>query len=221
MQVVDILIQQVVPTGASMLADYIRNRPQPPSRLAPIPPPSAEGDGCPVCRAHRESAEAMALLNGLSRQVDATGEIPSGLGGTIPLARKSVEDARASLVDTAMAFPNLRNEIEDADRRLALTQSDLSTELQPSVVSSVALHATEAWEACYELARVAFAPKTQGEHDPLIEWLNDVKDHPEMTNDEAISRLKGLLHDDRDTDSGRGGDAARDVRGPEPSRRRA
>ncbi len=196
-QFVDIVVQQFGTLGVSMAADYIRGRAREPAPPTPILPPATGGDGCPVCRAHREAGEAMALMRGLAAKTAAAGEIPAGLGGTVPLARKSVEDARASLVDVATSFPHLRDEIRRADNALAAAHHTLTGTLDPSAVPDAARASEEAWNACYDLAEAAFAPvgdtpQAEG-HDPLLDWIHRVRT-TYMTDEEAVADLKGVLH---------------------------
>ena len=194
-QLVDIVVQHFGTLATSMVADYIRTRPQERTPAgAPILPPAASGDNCPVCRAHREAAEAMALMEGLAGQVERSGELPAGLGGTVPLARRCLEEARDSLVAVAASFPDLHDEVRRADGVLAAAQSTLSGTLAPSMVPSVARQTREAWQSCYELARLAFAPAAApaAQDDPLLAWVHRVR-ATDMTDDEAIAALKGVL----------------------------
>lgn len=211
-QLVEMAIREIGSFCISWVADGIRQSvkdPAPPTGDSPLGVDPEHNGGCPVCAVHREAAEANALVSGLAERAAAAGEIPPGLGGTIPIARKCLDDARAALSDVAQSFPNLRSEIERCDRELAAARSSLNGTLTPPMIAAAARRTTDAWVACYDLADAAFKPPAKTErHDPLIGWIDEVKSKPEMSNDEAIAKLKEVL-DARDTDTRGNGGAPR------------
>jgi hypothetical protein len=222
-QLVEVAIREFGTYCVSVVAESIRRTVKDPAprRLeeSSLPAAPEHNGGCPVCAVHREAAEANALLAGLAARAAATGEIPPGLGGTIPLARKCLDDARANLPDVALAFPDLRSDIERCDRELAAAHKSLDGTLGAAEITSASRRTGDAWAACYDLADAAFAPPAKQEHDPLITWIDDVKAHPQMSNDEAIAKLKEVL--DGDAYSRRDGNASRATGRAEPSRRGA
>lgn len=176
-------------------ADYLRKsvKPPVPPHLgeSPLPAGDDHNGGCPLCSVHRHTAEAKGLVDGMAEHVTDTGEIPDGAGGTIPVARDCIDQARGELVTVAQNFPQLRPQIERADRELIAARDSLAGQQTAKTVQLAAVRVRDAWTACYELALDGFASMRQppSDHDRLIHWIEDVRGS-KMTTEEAVARLK-------------------------------
>ena len=66
---------------------------------------AVSGDDCPVCLLYDRTAVAAALLEDLAGVAQQMGGVPVGLGGTIALARRRLEQARQMILPAAQMAP--------------------------------------------------------------------------------------------------------------------
>jgi hypothetical protein len=111
-----------------------------------------ESTGCPVCRLHREAAEARGLLEGLSLKTQNGERIPPGLGGTVPIARDCYQKADAYLRSVAIAAPQLQADCVELARAATSLHQQLSQQIAPDMLDSIVIKARRFWLESYELA---------------------------------------------------------------------
>lgn len=163
------------------------------------PSPSPDQDPCPVCSVHRQTAEAYMLLEGLSERCQREGKIPSGLGGTIPLARDLLNEAGQGAAALAVADTRLRNDALTLQGHVVALSTAMGGDLTPDQVPPLAEEAKRAWQSSYALAETAFreeTPKTPAEavtHDPLFRWMHRVRTE-DLDADAAMEELRTILN---------------------------
>lgn len=162
--------------------------------LTGIPSPQAEQEGCPVCVIHRSCAEASALLEGLAAQTRPTGHIPPGIGGTIPLAARKLQDADDQLVTVAAVDARLQARAVALQGRIRSLQPKLQREVTAEAVPALAQEAREAWEESYELAAEAFR-QPEERPDPLVELFRRVREE-NLQPDAATEELRRIVNEE-------------------------
>lgn len=142
-----------------------------------IPSLSPESDGCPVCDQFAHVAEAHTLLVKLADRCESRGEIPPGLGGTLPVARARLEQAYEGAGALAVSYPRLREQALTVQHQVRQLVPRLSREVRAEEVRGLADKAGKIVDSSYDLAEAAFTnrmPETPEEtmrHDPLFQLL--------------------------------------------------
>src|SRR5215472_11474024 len=67
-------------------------------------------DACPICKLYAKTAHAASLMADLNFAAQLEHMIPAGLGGTIPLARRDVDEARGFLLLVTPMVPDQADE---------------------------------------------------------------------------------------------------------------
>lgn len=120
----------------------------------------ASGETCPVCRVHKRTAEAMALARGLRTRAWLAAQptsLPLGLGGTIPLMRAHLVEARKALPEVATLLPDRTGEIRSLDRQLVAALDVMQGDHLTTLETTPMAEATEAaWSSAYSLAHHYF-----------------------------------------------------------------
>lgn len=163
-----------------------------------LPQPAHGGEGCPICAVHRQIGEGYLLLRGLAETAQAEGRIPQGIGGTIPLARRSFEQAQDTLTNIAAADVNLRLQAVTVQGELAGIISSLIGDVRPSELPAIADAAEQAWRDTYHLADQAFRrdePDAASplEDDPLLTWMRQVRSEG-WSAEQAIEELQRVIN---------------------------
>lgn len=131
---------------------------------------------CRGCTIHTEVGQAYLYLLGISQRVDATGEIPKGIAGTIPLARAHIQKAYAE--STSLMF--IDPEIDDHAIKLATILPEIDHRLEFVANGREAIEITalckEAWEVAYCIPEIIYRPMApQSEVAELREQIEQLK----------------------------------------------
>lgn len=142
------------------------------------PSPSLDETGCQPCQFHAQIAEAYLLLRQAAERTEATGNIPSGVGGTIPVARQRLADAERELTEIAASRPDLRTAGIELQGHVTSLGVDLAGQVQPGALSDLRERAERCWELSYNLVLAYFEsppePGTPAEafhDDPLYQLI--------------------------------------------------
>lgn len=111
--------------------------------------------GGPTCLLYDGVARAAALLEDLAGAAQQAGAVPAGLGGTIPLARRRVEEALAQIGPASRLVPN--QGAADLGARLYQLDAQLRAWLSPADVAAAAQLARECRQRAYVIAWAYFA----------------------------------------------------------------
>ena len=114
-------------------------------------------EGCPVCAIHRKLAESERLMAGLAMATAQQGQIPHGLGGTIPLAHRQLAEAQGMLGAVAQVVPERQGQVRALGRQIAGAQAVLGGQVTPRAVLTAHQACAAAWRESYELAWAAFS----------------------------------------------------------------
>jgi hypothetical protein len=117
------------------------------------------GDSCPACMLHSRVAEADRLMAGLRMHSQVQHRIPPGLGGTIPLARQRIAEARGLAPLVGRMVPNRRGEVRSLETSLGSSYEALGAYLDEDSIVAVAKQVHQSWQTAYTLAWAVFAPK--------------------------------------------------------------
>lgn len=163
---------------------------------APALPAAHQADtpeGCPVCRLHRELAEARSLLEGLAEKTEASGSVPSGLGGTLALVRECYATAHLRLGETRAARSDLG--VRCSEVGLAIAEAEAAVpqpgEASPVAVRDAATKAAFAWREAYDLA-AAYYSVPEPSRDRVATWFETAR-REGWDTETAMARLQEVL----------------------------
>lgn len=105
-------------------------------------------DDCPICQLYALTAHAAALLEDLVQPSAQQGQVPAGLGGTIPLARRDLNQAIGLLPQVSQMTGWDLRQLRDC---LYPTQNALGVWLAPGGVAAVAVLAKECRRQAYNV----------------------------------------------------------------------
>lgn len=126
--------------------------------LAPAPRGSGVGDNCPMCKLHRALAEADRLLAGASLAGPGTlGDLAPGAGGTIPVVRRRMAEARALIPTVARMAPAEWPSIAELDACLTRSQQLLGGHLDYVGADMAASNVHVCWQLGYQIVLTYFA----------------------------------------------------------------
>lgn len=128
-------------------------------QVVPRAPAVGHNDACPVCRMHRHLAEADRLAAGLAIASQQQGRIPLGLGGTVPLMRRELAQARALVPDLETMLPDRRGELRSLQGSIGRSLQGIEGTVDPSRAQDAARTIHESWWAAYQLAWSHFAAR--------------------------------------------------------------
>ena len=167
-------------------------------RVTAIPSEGGSHSGCLPCNLHRSTAEAYLLLQGLADTFQEEGQIAPGTGGTIHLARALLIDAEAQAAKIGVERPELRTQALTLQGQIATLTPRLADEVKGEETAALARDAKAVWRTAYGLTHSYFRqdkPETAAaavEHDPLMQWMQRVKDE-DMPVEQAMAELKTIL----------------------------
>lgn len=115
-------------------------------------------DSCPVCRQHELLAVAERLAFGIARYSTDQSAIPKGVGGTVPLVRQRLLQARAVIPSLDAMLPDRKGQVRSllgAVGRAAIAYT--TDRMTPDQARQAYPAVGAAWRASYELAVAYFA----------------------------------------------------------------
>jgi hypothetical protein len=112
-------------------------------------------DTCPVCLLYDRTAVAAALLQDLAPVAMQAGGLPVGLGGTVALASRRVDEALAQVAPVSRMAPGLG--VAQLGNHLQRLHGMLVGWLQPGQIASAASFALECRRQAHVIAWSYFA----------------------------------------------------------------
>lgn len=114
---------------------------------------------CPVCRLVAKLAEAERLAAGLVIALRQQGHIPAGLGGTIPLIKQTLLEARSMMGEVASMMPDRQGEVRSLLGSIGRAVQAYDGLVPAAALDEAAGQAWEAWWQGYQLAWGYFAAR--------------------------------------------------------------